>query len=74
MGQLGAQGEISIFLVLGQDMQWHFPHKIHSQKSRTHVSGIEPVTKNYLPFWIQFVVCKIHHISKDGLEMVQLGN
>ena len=39
----------------------------------THGSGIEPVKTNDLPFWTQFIVCKINRISKDGPKKVQLG-
>ena len=34
---------------------------------------IEQVENNDLPFWIEFIVCKIHHVSKDGPKMFQLG-
>ena len=38
-----------------------------------HGSGIETVRIDDLPFWIRFIVCKIHHISEDGPKMVQTG-
>ena len=42
-------------------------------KNHLQVSGIESVKTNHLPFWICFIVCKIHHASKDSPKMVQIG-
>ena len=34
---------------------------------------IEQVKNNDMPFWIEFIVCKIHHISKENGPVRYLG-
>ena len=74
MVQLGTWEEnIDIFCTRAGLKMGFFSIKSHSRKSGTHSLGIEPVKNYYLLSWIRFIVCKIHHISKNGPKMVQLG-